>query len=49
MKDLTSIPFKNNDDTNQKKLLYLWGNSLQKLTPKQRQLIGEIFINLKKR
>lgn len=42
MKTLTSMPFKDNDDTNQEKLKELWGDSLKKLTPKQRQLVVEI-------
>ena len=42
MNNLTSIPFKNIDDTNQEKLKELWGDSLKKLTPKQRHLVVEI-------
>lgn len=48
MKDLTSTPSKYKDDTNQKKLEYLWGDSCKRLTPKQRQLVVEILSNLKK-
>ena len=48
MKNLTSMPFEyNDDDTNKEKLVRLWGNSLNKLTPKQRQLVVEILSNLK--
>jgi isochorismate hydrolase len=41
MENLTSMPFEY-DDTNEKALRELWGNSLEKLTPKQRQLVVEI-------
>ncbi len=47
IRNLTSLPFEYNDDVTNKKLVELWGNSLQKLTPKQRQLVGEILINKK--
>lgn len=48
MKNLISMPFEfNDDDTNKEKLVKLWGNSLNKLTPKQRQLVVEILSNLK--
>jgi hypothetical protein len=40
------MPCEYKDDTNQKNLVYLWGDSLNKLTPKQRQLVGEILSNL---
>ncbi len=46
MKNLTSTPFEYDDDANQKKLKELWGDSLKKLTPKQKQLVVEILINL---
>ncbi len=46
MTKLTSMPCEYKDDTNQKNLVYLWGDSLNKLTPKQRQLVGEILSNL---
>ncbi|MBW4641141.1 MAG: hypothetical protein KME05_23590 [Gloeocapsa sp. UFS-A4-WI-NPMV-4B04] len=46
MTNLTSIPREQNDDTNQKNLETLWGESWKKLTPKQRQLVGEILRNL---
>lgn len=36
-----------NDDANQKELEKLWGDSLRKLTPKQRQLVVETLKNLK--
>lgn len=46
MKNLTSLPFKYDDDTNKKKLKEIWGGSLEKLTPKQRQLLVEILGDL---
>lgn len=46
MKKLTSMPFEYDDDTNKTKLKELWGDSLNKLTPKQRQLVVEILSNL---
>jgi hypothetical protein len=46
MNNLSSTPFEDNDDANQKKLEKLWGNSLRKLTPKQRHLVVEILSNL---
>ena len=46
MNNLTSMPFEYDDDANQKKLVYLWGNSLNKLTPLQRHLVVEILSNL---
>lgn len=42
---LTSLSSEYNDQTNQEKLVKLWGNSLKKLTPKQRQLVVEILSN----
>ncbi len=42
MNNLTSNFDKNNDALNQEKLVQLWGDSLLRLTPKQRQLIVEI-------
>lgn len=47
MKNLTSIPFEYDDNTNQKKLKELWGDSLRKLTPIQRQLVVSILTNSK--
>lgn len=44
MKNSTSMPFEY-DDANQKKLKEIWGDSLKKLTPKQRQLVVKILIN----
>ncbi len=47
MNNLTSMPFEyDDDDANQKKLETIWGNSLNKLTPKQRQLVVEILSSL---
>ncbi len=46
MNNLTSMSFEYDDAANQKKLENLWGNSLSKLTPKQRQLVVEILSNL---
>ena len=46
MTKLTSMPCEYKDDTNQKNLENLWGDSWKKLTPKQRQLVGEILSNL---
>ena len=41
------MSFEYDDDAaNQKKLENIWGNSLNKLTPKQRQLVVEILSNL---
>lgn len=40
------MPFESDDDTNRKKLKELWGDSLNKLTPKQRQLVVEILSKL---
>lgn len=39
---LTSLSSEYNDQTNQEKLVKLWGDSLKRLTPKQRQLVVEI-------
>ncbi|WP_178378161.1 hypothetical protein [Chroogloeocystis siderophila] len=39
----------NNDDAHQKAIEQLWGDSLRKLTPKQRQLVIEILKNMKKK
>jgi hypothetical protein len=38
----------NNDDAHQKAIEQLWGDSLRKLTPKQRQLVIETLKNMKK-
>jgi hypothetical protein len=46
MNNLISTPFEYDDDANQKKLESIWGNSLKKLTPKQRQLVVEILSSL---
>ena len=46
MKNLTSIPWKYDDDANRQKMVQLWGDSLNKLTPKQRHLVVEILSNL---
>jgi len=46
MKNVTSIPSQDNDSTNHIKLENLWGDGWKKLTPKQRQLVGEILSNL---
>lgn len=45
MNTLTGASFKD-DDANKKILVKLWGNSLNKLTPKQRKLVVEILSNL---
>lgn len=37
-----SLSSEYNDQTNQEKLVKLWGDSLKRLTPKQRQLVVEI-------
>lgn len=42
---LTKLSSEYNDQTNQEKLQKLWGDSLTKLTPKQRQLVVEILSN----
>jgi hypothetical protein len=42
MTNLTSMPCEYKDDTNLKKLETLWGDSWNKLTPKQKQLVAEI-------
>ena len=39
---LASFSIEYNDQTNQEKLVKLWGNILKRLTPKQRQLVVEI-------
>ena len=46
MNNFTSNSVEYDDEANQKKLKEIWGDSLKKLTPKQRQLVLEIFINL---
>lgn len=46
MNNLTRMPFEYDDDTNKTKLKRIWGDSLNKLTPKQRQLIVNILSNL---
>ncbi len=38
-----------NDSLNKERLVELWGNSLNHLTPKQRQLVVEILSNLKQK
>ena len=45
MTSLTSLSSEYNDQTNQEKLVKLWGDSLKRLTPKQRQLVVEILSN----
>lgn len=45
MESLLTMPSIYNDDINKKLLANLWGNSLEKLTPKQRQLVIEILSN----
>ena len=45
MNNLTSVSFEYDDAANKKKLETLWGDSLTKLTPKQRQLIVSILSN----
>lgn len=45
MNYLISLSNEYNDQTNQEKLVKLWGDSLKKLTPKQRQLVVEILSN----
>ncbi len=45
MNYLISLSSEYNDQTNQEKLVKLWGDSLAKLTPKQRQLVVEILSN----
>lgn len=47
MENLTTMPSKYNDDTTKKVLVNLWGDSLEKLTPKQRQLVREILSDRK--
>ncbi|AFZ31590.1 hypothetical protein Glo7428_3103 [Gloeocapsa sp. PCC 7428] len=49
MNDSTNSSANNNDDAHQKAIEQLWGDSLRKLTPKQRQLVIEILKNMKKR
>ncbi len=45
MENLITMPSVYNDDINKKLLTNIWGNSLEKLTPKQRQLVIEILSN----
>lgn len=45
MNNLTSKLGKYEDELNQEKLVKLWGDSLLRLTPRQRQLIVEILSN----
>ena len=45
MNNLTSKLGAYEDEFNQEKLLQLWGDSLPRLTPRQRQLIVEILSN----
>lgn len=47
MESLITMPSIYNDDINKKLLANLWGSSLEKLTPKQRQLVTEILSNQK--
>lgn len=47
MKTLISRAVECDDDANKKQLIELWGDSLEKLTPEQRQLVVEI-LNHKK-
>lgn len=42
MNYLISLSSEHNDQTNKEKLVKLWGDSLARLTPKQRQLVVEI-------
>lgn len=49
MSDSTGSSANNSDDVDQKAIEHLWGDSLRKLTPKQRQLVIEILKNMKKR
>lgn len=45
MNNLTSKLGKYEDELNQEKLVQLWGDSLLRLSPRQRQLIVEILSN----
>lgn len=47
MENLTTMPSKYNDNITKKVLVKLWGDSLEKLTPKQRQLVREILSDRK--
>ncbi|MBD1831357.1 hypothetical protein H6F61_01370 [Cyanobacteria bacterium FACHB-472] len=47
MNNSTRLAAKYDDDIN-KKMIYLWGQGWEKLSPKQRQLVGEILNNLNK-
>ncbi len=49
MNDSKDSSANNNDDAHQKAIEQLWGDSLKKLTPKQRQLVIEILKNMKKK
>ena len=40
--DLISTTVTCSDDINKKRLVELWGNSLEKLTPRQRHFVAEI-------
>lgn len=47
--DLISTSITCNDDINKERLVELWGNSLEKLTPKQRHFVAEILSHRKSR
>ena len=47
--NLIGTPITYNDDINKKRLEKLWGNSLEKLTPKQRHFVAEILSQRKNR
>lgn len=47
MNDSTKLT--HSEDKHQKALEQLWGDSLKKLTPKQRQLVVDILKNMKKK
>lgn len=49
MNDSTDSANNTHDDAHQKAIEQLWGDSLKKLTPKQRQLVIEILKNMKKK
>lgn len=46
---LVGTPITCDDDTNKKRLVKLWGSSLEKLTPKQRHFVAEILSHQKSR
>ena len=47
--NLITTPITCNDEINKNRLIGLWGNSLEKLTPKQRCLVAEILSHRKSR